>query len=27
MSFSPQHDFPFWREAWLERTERVKEPA
>ena len=27
MSFSPQHDFPFWREAWLERTDRVKEPA
>jgi len=27
MSFSPQHDFPFWREAWLERTERAKESA
>jgi hypothetical protein len=20
MRFCPQHDFPFWREAWLERT-------
>jgi hypothetical protein len=20
MNFSPQHDFPFWREAWLERS-------
>jgi hypothetical protein len=27
MSFSPQHDFPFWREAWLERTDRAGEPA
>jgi hypothetical protein len=27
MSFSPQHDFPFWREAWLERGDPVKEPA
>ena len=27
MSFSPQHDFPFWREAWLERSDGAKEPA
>jgi hypothetical protein len=25
MSFSPQHDFPFWREAWLERSAPAKE--
>ena len=27
MSFSPQHDFPFWREAWLERSASAKESA
>ena len=27
MSFSPQHDFPFWREAWLERSEAARESA
>jgi hypothetical protein len=27
MSFSPQHDFPFWREAWLERSAPIKETA
>jgi len=27
MSFSPQHDFPFWREAWLERSDPAREPA
>ena len=21
LGFSPQHEFPFWREAWLERTD------
>ena len=27
LGFCPQHDFTFWREAWLERTPPVKEPA
>jgi hypothetical protein len=27
MSFSPQHDFPFWREAWLERSAPMKDTA
>jgi hypothetical protein len=27
LNFSPQHDMPFWREAWLERTGPAKEPA
>jgi hypothetical protein len=27
LGFCPQHDFTFWREAWLERTQPAKEPA
>jgi hypothetical protein len=27
LGFCPQHDFVFWREAWLERSEAVKESA
>lgn len=27
LGFCPQHDFTFWREAWLERTEPVSESA
>jgi hypothetical protein len=27
LGFCPQHDFPYWREAWLERSDAVKEPA
>jgi len=27
LGFCPQHDFTFWREAWLERTDPARESA
>jgi hypothetical protein len=27
LGFCPQHDFVFWREAWLERSAPAKESA